>query len=356
MTTTRIAVIGTGWWSTYAHIPGVLANPSATLVGVCDRDVDKLAAAAKAYGLEHTYTDYREMIEREHPDGVIIATPHATHYAIARECLERGINVLVEKPMTLYASEARDLVELAQARGLTLSIGYTHNYAPATLRAHDLIASGALGAPQYIHATMVSRVIELYRGGDDPENNARFYPVHGPGAVYSKPELSGGGQGHLQLTHLAGLVFFVTGLRARRVLALMNNYGLPVDLVDAMTIEFEGGALGTFGGSGNAHQGKVELQVHCERGSIVLDILAETLVAYGPDGPLPGNGPMPDLDREEDYLATSGNLVDVIQGRATNGAPGEIGWRAVELLDAAYRSAAQGGAAVSIASLYDEPR
>src|SRR5688572_26611078 len=103
----RIAVIGAGWWSTFTHIPGLQANPGAELVAVSDPDAEKLAAAARTYKLERTYADYREMIAAEQPDGAIVVTPHATHYKITKYCLEQGLHVMLEKPMTLYAAEAR---------------------------------------------------------------------------------------------------------------------------------------------------------------------------------------------------------------------------------------------------------
>ena len=186
-----------------------------------------------------------------------------------------------------------------------------------------------------------------------PPGDANSYPVHGPGAVYSQSHLSGGGQGHLQLTHLAGLLFFVTGLRTRQVVAFMNNNGLPLDLVDAMAVEFEGGALGTFGGSGNAFQPKLSLHLHCERGAVDLDMIAGTLTAQGADGPIEGLPDPSQQEQEDQRFATSKNLVDVVLGRAANGSPGEIGLRAVELLDAAYRSAGKGGVSVKISSLYE---
>src|SRR5437870_2539444 len=95
----RIAVIGSGWWATQAHIPGLLVNPDATLVALCDADPARLQAAASAYGIELTYQDYQLMLEQEQLDAVVIATPHATHYQIACDALAHDLHVLVEKPM-----------------------------------------------------------------------------------------------------------------------------------------------------------------------------------------------------------------------------------------------------------------
>ena len=144
----RIAVVGAGWWSTYTHIPGLQANPSAELVAICDADAARLAAAASAYGVARSYTSCAEMLERERPDGVVIATPHATHFALARQCLQAGAHVMLEKPMTLRAADARALTELARQRGRELSIGYTHTYSPHAIRARELMRSGELGAVQ----------------------------------------------------------------------------------------------------------------------------------------------------------------------------------------------------------------
>jgi hypothetical protein len=177
--------------------------------------------------------------------------------------------------------------------------------------------------------------------------------VHGPGDVYSKPHLSGGGEGHLQITHSAGLMFFTTGLRARRVHSLMNNHGLPLDLVDVMSIEFEGGALGTVGGcgtTGGTDGGKLDLLIYCENGCIDMDMIAGKTIIRG------RNLPREDFDAAGDdkypRFATAHNLVDVILGNAKNGSPAEFGWRTVELLDAAYRSASRSGEGVIVDDLY----
>jgi predicted dehydrogenase len=347
----RIAVIGAGWWSTYTHIPALQQRADAQLVALCDRDPGRLQSAAAAFGIGQTYSDHQVMLEQEQLDGVIVATPHATHYSLVKDCLERGLHVLVEKPMTLYAAEARELVALAQVRGRELIVGYPWHYNPHVLRARALIESGALGAVQYVSCLFSSFIFELLQGNDGGGDPNR-YPVHGPGAVYSQPQLSGGGMGHLQITHSAGLLFFISGLRARRVLALMRNHGLALDLVDTMTVEFEGGALGMVGGTGNGIHRKLDLQIHCEQGCIDMDLVADTTVIRRTHNDREELAPFADATSAYPRFATAHNLVDVALGQAANGSPGEVGWRTVELLDAAYRSAKQDGAAVAIGDLY----
>jgi predicted dehydrogenase len=344
----RIAVIGTGWWATDTHIPGLLANPDAELVALCDVDAQKVTVAADSYAIERRYTDVPSMLQSEDLDGVIVATNHASHYVVAKPCVEAGLHTLIEKPMTLFAAEARELLEIAYARGCQISLGYNHNYMPYTRRASDLIGAGKLGAVQYIHGIFNQHIWPMYQG-----KSSGIGRVHSPGDVYSDPKRSGGGHGHLQMTHLLGMLFFITGLRACTVQARMSNLGLAVDVINALLIEFESGALASVGGTGNIPGGhKIDLQIYCADGWVDIDESKATAVIHGQDVPREEFTPLPNGGHMDRRYASTNNLVDLILGRAPNGAPGEIGLRVVEVLDAAYRSAAQDGAVVQIAALY----
>lgn len=345
----RLAVVGAGWWATTAHIPAVQEDPNADLVALCDRDPEKLKAAADAYGVAATYTDLDAMLAQTHLDGAIVVTNHASHYAVARRCLEAGLHVVIDKPMTLYAWEAKALVELAQAQQRELLVGYPYNYTPYATRCREVIQAGELGKVQYINCLFATHIFDLLRGEHDVTG-----PVHGPGKVYSDPALSGGGLGHLQLTHPLGVLFFVTGLRVKRVHALMPHHGLAVDLVGAITAEFEGGAVGTVGGTGNlggGHGRKQTIQIYCEDGNIDIDIVSGEAMIYhrkqAPEEVTPAVS-------ERDYrrAAPAQNLAQIIVGQGANASPGTVGWRVVELLDAAYRSAQQNGQGVTCEELY----
>jgi predicted dehydrogenase len=361
----RVAVIGSGWWSSVAHIPTLQAHPDAELVAICDSREDTLSRAAEAFDIDTTYTDYRELLENEELDGAIIAVWHAAHYETARACLERDLHVMVEKPMVLTAVHARHLVELARQRERELIVGYPYHFAPRVLRAREVVQSGELGEIQYINNVFASTTIDFLRGDEKPYADTYGFPVHGPTDVYSDPARSGGGQGHLQITHSGGLMHFVTGLRPVSVMALMNAYALKVDLVDAITARMDNGALANIGSTGNlqvSDPGILALQVNCERGRIDFEFITGAGHIRHADG---SDELLERLDRRNEpeggdqpadlypFHATATNLVDVINGKAANGSPGEIGWRTVELLDAAYRSAASEGRAVSVESLYE---
>lgn len=346
----RLAVIGTGWWGTEYHIPGILSHPEAELVAICDTNPDRMQKAVDTFHIGRKYNNHKSLLEHEDLDGAVIVTPHATHYSIARDCQEHGLHLLIEKPMTLHAWEARQLVQTAKMKNLELMVGYPFHYLSQMLRARQAVQSGELGVVQYVACSFASNVIGFLQGKVSPDNPPIHYTTQGPGQDYNRPELLGGGQGHLQITHTAALMFFVTGLRIFKVQAAMNNYNLAVDLVDAISVQFEGGAVGNVGGTANAGNAyNVQLSIYCEHGAFTSDTLAQhaAIRKHGSTAEVLSSG----LQNDKPFAVTQ-NFINLILGREENGSPGEIGLRTVELLDAAYRSAAQNGHPIQIEDLY----
>jgi predicted dehydrogenase len=353
----RVAVIGAGWWSTTAHIPALRNNPDADLVAICDKQPERLEKANAAYGPVRTYTDIGEMLAQEKLDGAVICVNHSAHYEAAKTCLEAGLHVVIDKPMVLKAAHAYDLVNIANARGVEIIMGYPWHYTENTRRARKIIQSGELGAIQYVSCLFASVVLEFLRGNDQAYQPPSGYAVTGPGTVYSDPQRSGGGQGHLQVTHSAGTMFFVTGLQADKVTAFMENFDLNVDLVDAIAVRFKPSGIyapvGVVGSTGNVVKGdssELELQVYCEQGRLVLNQHEGTLLVRKSDGTERSYGPLDPEDRYPTH-APSSNLVGLILGKEKNESPVEAGVRTVELLDAAYRSSEAGGQPIGIADL-----
>ncbi len=353
----RVAIIGTGWWSTYTHIPGLQSHPDAELVAVADRSEAALAKANAAYGPLNSYHDYREMLAGEKLDGVIVAVNHNAHYQVAKDCLEAGLHVMLEKPMTLKAIDAHRLRDLAARQGKELIIGYPWHYTETTRRAREVIRSGRLGPVQYMSVLFAAPTIEFYRSNDQAYMPIFQYPVTGPGGVYADPKVSGGGQGHLQVTHSAAALFFISGLEPERVSAFMETWDVPVDLVDAITVRCKPvnghAAVAVLGSTGNmcAPCGThFEVRIYCQDGHIVVDEATGKLFVRGHDNSEDIFGPLPVEDTYPRF-APPNNLVDIILGRGENLSPASIGVTVVEMLDAAYRSAAEGGRPVQVAEM-----
>ena len=120
----RLGILGAGSFVSRRHLPESAGNAHVVVTALCRRDPDALATMASHFGLtpEQTYVDWKEMLERAPLDAVLIATPNSYHYEMAAACLERGLHVLLEKPMTVRSEDAHALVALAEERSLQMSV------------------------------------------------------------------------------------------------------------------------------------------------------------------------------------------------------------------------------------------
>src|SRR5207244_2107877 len=148
-----------------------------------------------------------------------------------------GMALRVEKAMVRRAREARELVRLAEQRGVPLVIGYPYHFVEQFAQLRARIAEGALGQIQLTQTLFASMVLEYYRANPQAYADVFKWQVTGPQpTTYSEPSVAGGGQGHLQVTHAAALLLWLTDLRPREVAAFMQSFDLKVDLCDAISV------------------------------------------------------------------------------------------------------------------------
>lgn len=149
------AVVGTGnWGKNLVRVFYSLRN--SRLICLCDTDPGNLAAVGRSCPGVRLTGDYREVLEDRGLQAVAIATPAASHYSLARESLLAGKHTFVEKPLCLSASEARDLVNLAESESLVLMAGHLLIYHPATAMLKRMIDQGELGEIYYIYSQRVN--------------------------------------------------------------------------------------------------------------------------------------------------------------------------------------------------------
>ena len=139
----RTAVIGVGYLGRF-HAQKYAALPESTLVAVVDARADARDKVAAEVGCR-AVADFREILGEV--EAVSIATTTPAHFPIARECLERGLHVLVEKPITETPEQARTLIEAAQRRGRILQVGHLERFNSAVLA-----LEGVLGTPRFIES------------------------------------------------------------------------------------------------------------------------------------------------------------------------------------------------------------
>ena len=150
----KIGVIGCGYWG-----PKLARNihqiPTANLVMVSDLRQERLEEFKELYPDIEITMNYKELLEDD-LDAVLIATPVNTHYPLAKDALQAGKHVLVEKPITSDSTQAQELVDLAASSGLILMVGHTFEYNPAVETVREVIQSGELGEIYYLNSTRVN--------------------------------------------------------------------------------------------------------------------------------------------------------------------------------------------------------
>jgi len=142
----KVAIVGCGKIAD-AHAEQIRYVPDATLVAVCDREELMGRQLAERFGIARCFTDLDELLSQVRPDVVHVTTPPQSHHAIARRCLEQGSHVYVEKPFTADAREAEDLIALAEATGLRVTVGHDAQFSHATCRMRELVQQGYVGEP-----------------------------------------------------------------------------------------------------------------------------------------------------------------------------------------------------------------
>ena len=143
----NIAVIGAGYWG--KNLIRVFAGLGA-LRTICDSNRKILSQRKKEYPLLEITPDFAKILKDKKIKGLVIATPVATHYQLARKGLNAGKDVFIEKPMTLKAKESEELVKLAQKKRKILMVGHLLIYHPAVVELKSLIKKKALGDIQYV--------------------------------------------------------------------------------------------------------------------------------------------------------------------------------------------------------------
>ncbi|WP_027834155.1 Gfo/Idh/MocA family protein [Maritalea myrionectae] len=338
MSKARLALIGAGWWGVEVYVPAMLASEEIELVAVNRRNKDALNQIVEKFDGVSGYTDYREMLEKEELDGVVITSPHTVHFEHAKAALEAGCHVLIDKPMTTNADDARALVELAAEKGLEILIPYGWNYKEFATQASELIARGKVGEVRHVTCNMATFTYDLFGGhGLSEAADHMFQPNK---STWADPD-NAGGYGWGQLSHALGLMFRLVDLAPKEVYAIKTNSDANVDLTDAAVLTFENGAKASISGSALVPKHcsyQMDVRVYGSEGMLLIDMERTRMELRRFDK----EDLVLDLELDEgQYAAVEPitRLGEVCQGTAkTIEANGTIGMRAIEVLDAMYRS------------------
>ncbi len=364
----KLGVIGAGAWSVASHLPRLGEHSDVVEFAAVNRpDAELLEIVRSRFGFASAHTDYRGVLEAE-PDIVVVASPVRWHHEHAKAAMRAGAHVLVEKPFTMRAGEAQDLVDVAAAEGRHLLIAHGWHYKQIVIAARDLMLSdGGVGTIEHMSIVMSSTTREALLGRQpsfaaDQSAGEIVGTEHVPELTprpetLSDPAVSGGGYAQAQLSHALALGLWLTGLRGRKVFSMMATPPeAKVEFHDVIAIRFADGALGSLSGASahleaNSSKHYLTVQIIGDEGQMTVDLSREMVSRFRCDTgevtlPLAPDAGAYDCAGPIDALVALACGHDI-----PNRSPGELGVRTVEIIEAAYRSARSGEAeSVTLAS------
>jgi len=311
----RIGFIGTGGIAGW-HAKQLLELPEAAITALADvseASLDRFAGQYKLEGAER-YADYRDMLERAQLDAVVICSPHTQHFAQAMDVLNKGLHVLIEKPMTCSSAEAEQLIAAAERTGKVLQVSYQRHFQPDILYIRDAIRSGAIGRLTSITASLYQ---EWKKGTT--------------GTWRQDPSLSGGGFLMDSGSHIIDTLLWTTGLTPVEVKPQLERHGCPVEIDTFTSIRFAEGAVAGLNLVGNAPCWH-ETYVFCgDEGGIFFENGRITLRKPGQEPVVPE---LPAQTTNQDK-----SFVDAILGRHEVMVSGEFALKVVRFSEMVYEAA-----------------
>ncbi len=353
----RIGMIGCGEIAYTATGPAICETSNAEMVLAMDPVPDIAESFGRRFDIPWT-TTLNEVLERPDIEAVLISTPHDTHCSLTEAAARAGKHVMVEKPIACTLVEADRMIAACREAGVWLSVNFVLRYDSGPLDVRRLVASGAIGEVIAVSFRSVGRKPDHYWTGGYTNR------VQTDWRKYRKR--AGGGVLIMNFIHNLDLLRFMTGLEVSRVYAEYGTFLTPVEVEDiiTMTLRFHNGAVGALVGA-TCMDGHVRLAPVSLGGSRT-EILHETVEdnsdrIYGTRGQIRMQGrhvwvytreSVEGLKRDDwtrlDLTPTNAraNYVEAFARTVRQGRPpeisGEEGRKALEIVEAAYRSCVEG--------------
>ncbi len=310
MSNQKIAVIGYGMWG--KNIVRNFYNLN-VLHTVCDLDADVRKKIKELYPSVNVIEDMNEIINNPEITGVTVVTPSHTHYKIVKKLLEACKNVYVEKPISTVAQEAKDLMDLANEKGLVLMVGHLLLYHPAVNRLKMLIEAGELGDIVYAQSDRL---------------NVNYFKNDRSVMWDLAP-------------HDVSMISYVTGKNPLKVISALGCSTEDNTIMDIthIGIEFEDGLIGYISDSWITPQKHVTLLVRGTKATAILDdTVAENKLKLYDNKPGSSVKDIPlDYLEIEPLKLECQHFVSCIENHTKARSDGENGYLVVSILEEAEK-------------------
>lgn len=333
MSELRVGITGAGVIGAI-HLEALKEVGQVRPVGITDVMPEARERLAGEYGIA-AYASQAEMIAQARPDYVIVCTPHKTHAELVIAAMESGVHVLVEKPITVHAGKAREIVAAAERTGMKLGANFLRRVQPANAKLKELMGQGFAGEVKRVTIVLT----EWFR-------SMRYYRSNAWRATWAG---EGGGVTVNQSPHDLDMIVWLLGLPSA-VCAELGTTGHEIEVEDEMCamLKWPGGFLGTLQVNTNEAPGRTFVEITGTRGTLLLDRKGLTATRLAQDARefsettettmgLPATAEtitytLPDTANR--YALMHRNFAAVIRGTATPVCPGEDAVAEVELANA----------------------
>jgi len=325
--TLRIGMIGCGG-NARGHLKALVAHPEAEVVALVDPSKAMLAAARQAVpALDGApdFPDHRKMLRSVELDAVALSTPHTLHTRQIIDCLDAGLDVLTEKPLTCSVAETKKVVAKAKAKRKVVVVAFQRRFHAMRRFMRDFVRDKAFGKPLFVQSFLSQAWLTGTRG-----------------TWRQDPKLSGGGQLNDSGSHIIDMIFWIMPARPAEVSAFIDHRGAKVDIDSAISYRFADGALGNLSIAGAGPKG-----VFWEDMTII-GSNQRALFYRGGVLSVTVDGARADYKSFPRDGSPDAHFIDVVRGRAKNQSPPEDFLPAIAFTEACWKSGAQGGKVVKI--------
>ncbi len=270
----KLAIIGTGGMAN-AHASEFAKIEGCAIVACSDRVPGRAAQFAEKHNIPAAYDDNDEMLDTEELDGVSVVTNDDQHKPAVLQVIERGLHVMCEKPLSINVSDAQEMVAAAEAKGLLTAVNFSYRNSPATQKAAEMVAAGAVGRIIHVEGAYLQCWIPSKVWGDWHTSEAFLWRM-------SKRHGSLGVLGDVGV-HLYDLVSFIAGDieevscdlgNFEKDLNEMDDYVFDANESAVVNVRFTSGAIGSLHTSRWAvgHGNTVSCSVYGDKGAIDLNL------------------------------------------------------------------------------------
>jgi predicted dehydrogenase len=344
----HLGIIGVGMIAVLRHIPALRKTDRARIVALCRRDKAKLALAQEHIGADETYTDWREMLDSAELDAVLVCTPPGLHAEPTVQALERGLHVLVEKPMALGFAEAWAMVEAARRADRVLMGAYNGRFSRTLRTVKEALADGRIGTVRQMSVNQTAYRRFFWTDEPLPEDwrptmaqwsglPGAFFADYGrPGDWHTDPVQTGGGTFADNGPHVINPALWLGGAPPAEVMAFSETAGLPVECFVNVQARLANGVLLSFvfGDANPGSMGQTVWRVVGDEGLLTVDREQNIWVERGQA--------REQLEPEVLDVPPALSFVNCVLDGTPNLSPGEDAAYSAAFVEAAYRSAAEG--------------